>query len=360
MVTRDELTALDSGASYPAVSILLPTIRAGERKKGNRIKTKNLVAKAIVRLQKELGKREADPVVKQLKRAESAVDWKHVEDGLALFASRKVSRVVYLPFKVRSRIQIDQTFASRDLVYALNRRTRYRVVVLSEKPTRLYEANQLALTEVLSGFPMEHQGPGGASRLPGGLGVNVSQYRDDAHRAFFRKVIAELERVQAAEDLPLVVVGIERYLAFFHELAPAKLHVVGHLAGNHDKTPPHELGKLVWPVFRAGAARERTEKLAGLQSAVDAGRYASGIAQIWRAAVEKRVGTLLVEKDYHYAADLAVDGVTLANYTGEGPRAFDDVVDEAIEHVLAAGGEVFFYDEGTLDTHQQIAAILRY
>jgi hypothetical protein len=38
----------------------------------------------------------------------------------------------------------------------------------------------------------------------------------------------------------------------------------------------------------------------------------------------------------------------------------DDAVDELIERVMADGGEVFFYEPGTLDTHQQIAGILRY
>ena len=35
-------------------------------------------------------------------------------------------------------------------------------------------------------------------------------------------------------------------------------------------------------------------------------------------------------------------------------------MDELIERVLADGGEVFFYEPGVLDLHQQIAAVLRY
>jgi hypothetical protein len=31
-----------------------------------------------------------------------------------------------------------------------------------------------------------------------------------------------------------------------------------------------------------------------------------------------------------------------------------------IERVIADGGEVFFYDQGVLDLHQRIAAVLRY
>lgn len=86
---------------------------------------------------------------------------------------------------------------------------------------------------------------------------------------------------------------------------------------------------------------------------------ASGIAQVWREIVGGKVRTLLVEKDYKYATDIADDGVRLVKFTGEGPQSLDDIVDEAIERVLASGGQVFFCAAGDLGVHQKIAAVLR-
>jgi len=60
-------------------------------------------------------------------------------DGLGLFASRDRSRAVSLPFRVKPRAIIDAAFATRDLVYSVNRAPPYRVLVLSHK-TRLYDA----------------------------------------------------------------------------------------------------------------------------------------------------------------------------------------------------------------------------
>src|SRR5690606_33287054 len=49
-------------------------------------------------------------------------------------------------------------FATRDLVGAYQRRLRYRVLVLAERPTRLFVGTQESLTEVIgSGFPAEHE-----------------------------------------------------------------------------------------------------------------------------------------------------------------------------------------------------------
>src|SRR5262249_53605529 len=159
------------------------------------------------------------------------------------------SAAVSLPFRVKPRAMIDETFATRDLVFAFNRAPPYRVLVLSHK-ARLYDAWTTVLDEhTAKPFPMVHRGPGGASRLPGGKGISRSAVRDDAMRTFFRSVDDAVAAVQKANALPLIVVGVERNLAFFQEVTRQAASIVGMLAGNHDKTSPSALGKLVWPVF---------------------------------------------------------------------------------------------------------------
>jgi hypothetical protein len=256
---------------------------------------------------------------------------------------------------------IDETFATRDLVYSLNRSPRYRVLVLTEKPTRLFDATTNVLTEYTAKpFPFVHKGPGGVSRLPAGQGVNRSAVRDESHRQFFRKVDDALAAIQKDDHLPVVVVGVVRYLAFFQEVTKDPDAIVGVIAGSHDDPNTTALGKLVWPVFKAGATLRRTRALARLHEAVRANRHASGISQVWRAAFEKRCQTLLVETGFESPADLASDGDHLLPYSGRGKAALDDAVDEVVERVIADGGEVFFYDTGVLDLHQRIAGVLRY
>ena len=248
-----------------------------------------------------------------------------------------------------------------DLVFTLNRAPRYRVLVLTEKPTRLFEATTNVLTEVTDKpFPMVHTGPGGASRLPGGKGINRSGVRDESHRQFFRQVDDALALLQKEDRLPVVVVGVDRYLAFYQEITKDPETIVGLVAGSHDDPSPSKLGKLVWPVFKAGMTLVRTRALVRLSQAVSVNRHASGIDQVWRAAFDKRCQTLLVETDFEHPADVAPDGDRLLPYSGRGAAALDDAVDEVIEKVLADGGEVFFYDPGVLDLHQGIAAVLRY
>jgi hypothetical protein len=361
MICRSELKRLQAHRDYPSVSLLAPTHRTAPANQKDRIVVKNLVTKGLDRLHGEFSKRDVASVVQNLNKVVDRLDWEHLQDGLALFASRGSATAIPLPFRVKARVVVDATFATRDLVFTLNRAPRYRVLVLSEKPTRLYEASTNVLTEITDKpFPLTHKGPGGASRLPGGQGINRSAVRDESHREFFRKVDDALAAIQKEDPLSIVVVGVDRYLAFYHEVTKDPEAIVGLVAGSHDATSPSALGKLVWPVFQAGSTLKRTRALLRLAEAVKVNRHASGIAQVWRAAFDKRCQTLLVETGFEYPADMSEQGDRLLPYTGKGPAALDDAVDEVIEKVLSDGGEVFFYEPGVLDLHQQIAAVLRY
>ncbi|WP_435011426.1 hypothetical protein P12x_002737 [Tundrisphaera lichenicola] len=361
MISRTELRRIQGHKNYPSLSLLAPTHRTAPANQKDRIVVKNLVAKGLERLAAEFKPREVAPLVKSLNALVDRLDWEHMLDGLALFVGKGVATAITVPFRVKPRFAIDETFATRDLVFALNRAPRYRVLVLTEKPTRLYDATTNVLTEdIIKPFPMTHKGPGGASKLPGGQGINRSAARDEAHRQFFQKVDDALAVVQKEDPLPLVVVGVDRYLAFFQGVTKDPDAIVGLVAGSYDEPNPRDLGKLVWPAFQAGATRKRTQALVRLGEAVSANRHASGIAQVWRAGFEKRCQTLLVETDYTYPADLNPEGDQLLPYSGQGAAAMDDAVDELIENVMADGGEVFFYEPGVLDLHQKIAAVLRY
>ncbi len=361
MICRSELKRIQSQNDYPSISLLAPTHRTAPANKRDRIVVKNLAAEGLKRLHGEFKKREVASLVQNLNKLVDQVDWAHTLEGLALFAGKDVATAVHLPFRVKARFVIDATFATRDLVFTLNRAPRYRVLVLTEKPTRLFEATTNVLTEITDKpFPMIHKGPGGASKLPGGQGINRSAVRDESHRQFFRNVDDALAAIQKEDPLPVIVVGVDRYLAFYQEVTKNPDAVVGLVAGSHDDPSPSALGKIVWPVFKSGATLLRTRALVRLNEAVSLNRHASGIDQVWRAAHENRCQTLLVETGFEYPANLAPDGDRLLPYTGRGADALDDAVDEVIEKVIARGGQVFFYEPGLLDLHQRIAAVLRY
>ncbi len=361
-MNRADLQTIQSYQGYPSLTITLPTHRTSPDNKQDPIRVRNLVTQMTNRLLEEFSRREVEPLLKALDELVNEIDYRYTLDGLVIFVNQDVAQKHYLPFTLPERVIIDENFFTRDLVFALNRSPRYWVLALSEQPTRLFEGVRGDLEEVRYGaFPMTHGGPGGATTLPSDPAVNASLYRDEHHRAFFRNVDNELTAILAKDPLPIALVGVDRYLSFFSEVARNADKVIASLRGNHDTTSAHELGKLIWPPVKEALAAQRKQVLDELDAAIGAQRCASTIGEVWRLAHEGRGAVLIVEEDFHYPARVAADGMGLEPIeTPTDPTDLDDAVDEVIEIVLAKGGRVVFVDDGTLPQHDQIALILRY
>lgn len=361
-MNRHDIRLLQAVRHYPSVTITLPTHRTSPDNKQDPIRVKNLVTEATNRLLGEFQRREVEPLLSRLEALVNDIDYRYTLDGLALFVNRDIGRRFILPFTLPERVVVDETFWTRGLVFALNRTPRYWVLALSEQPTRLFEGVREHLQEITDeGFPMTHTGPGGERGLPNDPAINRSAYRDERHRQFFRQVSAALTSFMSDDPLPLALVGVDRYLAFFREVSPHAGAVVTTLTGNHDKTPAHDLGKLVWPLVEQNLAIRRAEALKELNAAVGAQKYASTLGEAWRFTHEGRVDALLVEEDYHQAVRVADDGMTLTPVDDPTlPGVIEDAVDEIIAMVLDKGGRVVFVDNGALPQHQRIATILRY
>lgn len=361
-MNKHDIDLLQKISGYPALTITLPTHRTSPENRQDPIRVSNLVSEAHERLLAEFPKREVEPLLTRLDKLVETIDYRYTLDGLALFVNRDFARAFFLPFSLKERVAVDETFLTRDLVFAMNRTPRYWLLALSEQPTRLFEGSRKTLTEVKEeGFPLKHTGPGGELPLPGGFGVKKSQYRDERHRQFFRQVDAALRPFLLDDPLPLIVVGVDRYLAFFKEVSDHKNAISATLEGSHDSTPEHELGELVWPVVKQALAEDRQKYLDELDQAVGERKFVSTIGEVWRMAVAGRGRLLLVEEDYHYPARVDESGLHIepAEEIAD-PDVLDDAVDEVINTVLDKGGKVVFLENGQLEAHSRISLILRY
>jgi hypothetical protein len=84
---------------------------------------KNLVRKAVDRVHDEFHQTRGCTLVKKAQHLTGKVDWEHTLDGLALLASEDQAVTLNLPFHVKARAMVDETIATRDLLYAFNQAT---------------------------------------------------------------------------------------------------------------------------------------------------------------------------------------------------------------------------------------------
>jgi len=361
-MNRHEIALVLQHSGYPSLTISLPTHRTSPDKRQDRIRLRNLIKEARERLLAEFSQREVEPLLTRLESLSKEVHFRYTLDGLILFVNQDFGAKYYLPYTLPERVAIADTFLTRDLVFAMNRAKRYWVLALSEKPTRLYEGARDTLVEATDvGFPLVHEGPGGEQSLPGGFGIKKSAYRDERHRQFFRLVDETLKPVMVEDPLPLVIVGVDRYQSFFKEVTTHGEHILATLNGSHDKTSPHKLAQLVWPLAQAGFAELRQQNMAALNAAIGEQKFASTIDEVWRLSNEGRARLLVVEEDFHFPAKLDETGLHLLPADDPAAPGFiPDAVDDVIETVLSKQGRVVFCDNGQLEPYQRIALVLRY
>jgi hypothetical protein len=335
VIRAADLAELRVPRTYPAVSILAPMQRHHPGNSEDPLLLRDLTDEAARRV-----------------RGEPA-------DGLAVFVAPGESLVLELPFPVAPRIAVDQTFATRDLVRGLARRPRYLLLALGEKPTRLFEGQGSTLIECRAGgFPCFVEGARGEPLASGGFPVHSSR-SEAQHRAFFRQVDQALDVATAQDPLPLVLAGTDRDLVYFDDVTTHATRVVGRLGGNYEDAGPADLARLAAPFIDQYTAAQRAATIGELVEAIGPGRALVGIKAAWSAARAGRARVLVVEDDFVYPAREVDDALEPVGDAAR-PGVIDDAVDELVEMVLDAGGQVVAVAPGELGVHGPVALLLRY
>jgi len=362
---RANIRELMSRESYPSVSILMPTHRTHPENQQDPIRLKNLLQEARQRLDAEVGKRPSWPLIERLEALAKDVDWQKNEAGLALFASEDFNAWYRLPFAVEERVAVDRSFETRDILYALHRMPRYRVLCLTMGATRLFEGTGTTLEEVRDGgFPSPWKGPGGVIRRPDAPMMQRSNVREAHMKEFLTEIDRMLGAATQHDALPLVLMGTSRTLSSFDQVRSSTGPVAARIEGSYAEASAATIAELAWPRLQEWLNDQRQAVTSEVASALGANLLACGIEDAWQAARGGQGAKLVVEEGYRQAALLHRDKWELELVASDAPIAepahLDDAVDELIELVIEKDGEVAFTDEGALAHYGRVALILRY
>jgi hypothetical protein len=347
--------------SAPSVSLLLTTTP------GSALVTRDVIHlyQLLDQAHRQLG-REPDVddtqtarIIEFLRRLAFAARRGPATSGLALYASDVHAEAVHLPVSVQDRVVIDPTFATRDLVRALQAHPRYRLLVLAQRGARLFEGRRDRLKEVVTeAFPVIGQQADHRADRSHRFGRDRSDGRDAALRAQLRSIDAALAARYAGEPLPLVVSGVRRQLALFRAATTQKQTMIGQILGSHGRSTPVRLVELAKPHVRRFQQSCADRAMTRLRAGRDRGRLVEGIDEVWAAAAESRVGLLCVEESYVLAARVTDGGRQLEPIPDIRPGALDDAIDELLEMVSLDGGEVMLVQDGVLQAERRVAALL--
>lgn len=356
----DVVTKLLSVEADLVVTITAPLDRHRPGNHVDRIRLRNLVAEAKTKILAIDDGNGAAPLLRQLDGAADRVDIGAGAVGFVVVATADMAETHLLPFPVGEAVSVASTPATRYLIQGLRRSPRYRLLVVSDRATRLYEGIRDDLLEVTHhGFPFT------ADVVPRDLRAIAGRFArkpdgDDKEqwRNFYRRVDQALTDASRDDPLPIVVAGVDVSTARFDSVSDNAPLVIGRISGAHEDATAHRLGHKAWPLLREHLQALRCKVIEELGEAVHAQRAVSGIDEVWQFAREGRGRLLVVEEDYHAAPAREIDGRLIWAHES-ALDVMKDPVDELIEHVIRAGGTVEFVACGSLAQLGRVGLFLR-
>ena len=353
-LTAQDLLLLQAVRDHPAVSVLMSTTPGGRLTPTDQTRLEDLLDQAALRLARLRSSRGGDPVLRSLRTLARAAADAPARQGLALYAASGTAQAVQVGLPLLDRVVIDSTFATRDLVLALQRTPRHLVLVLGSHEARLFEsvAGQLQ--------------PGATTTFPLHAGRAPRRDPTRAHltgadtAAFCRTVAAELATYRALHPSPLVLVGPAPLLASFEQVGRGLDRLAGTVTGHHLHTTLEELTTLTRPLLNSYLASREQEALELVQRRAAQGRIAAGMPAVWAASRTEQPEMLAVERGLFYPAEVTANGRTLELSADlDAPGFVDDAVDELIEHVMVRGGWVAFVGDRALTPYEGVALTWR-
>lgn len=301
---------------------------------------------SVARRLREEGVSSADTLLIELDQLITTARDLTLQKGLALYVNEHHAQLLVLPVEVMERAVVDPTFATRDLVRALQRTPRHVVLILSAHEARLFDSQLGSLR------------PAEGSKFP--MKARKDSKGKESDEAFWKRVDQALGAHLRLRPAPVVLIAAEPTLSRFAQSSTNLSRLAGKIAGNHITTSLPDVADLVAPHIQTYLASRQDEALALLERRVGQSRAVLGLESVWLASRWDRPEMLAVEDDFFFPARISPDGDSLqAADDIEHPDVIDDVVDELVEQALTRGAWVALIEPGRIPDNQRIALTTR-
>lgn len=366
------LATMEQEKGKLCVSVIVPTHSIQPAKRTDQLEIEKAIQTAKEQLTDQYSIDQVTPLLQAMDELYRQIDYTHPKEGIGLYVSDAVQKLVYFDFPVQEKIIISPSFEIRDWVYQTYYDTPYFILLLSENEIKLFRAQLDSITEVMDGhFPKmyteayEYNPP-----------TRGSSYTGHAFTKDFEKDKSELEAVHiqkffrsADGSLPnylndqslLVIAGAYKDLAYYDEITRHEKNIACHIPGNYFFTALDELSRMTWMAVQLFLDKKKDQLLNEFREKIGARLGIEGITAVWKAVNEGRGHTLLVEKDYAIPGFIKEDGYLLyLQPPGEPCHTLPDAVEALIELVIEKKGRVVMVDNDKLRAYDRIALIARY
>ena len=374
----ETLNELKNEPSKCCISICVPLEEGFANNKKNEISLKNAFKEAKEKL--ENFKEVTDPKIKK-KAAENLnelienYDFHSGGGTFVAFVSENTWTFYQLPFEVKRKVIVDDTFEVKDIIFTVNRLTTYYVLQLSLNGSILYYGIENKITRdpefIHQSFKDEYKD----------IKISVSVYQSnirggddtkkitEARKLYFKRLSEKLqEYLKPDQTTPIFVLGTEKNIGYFRNATKLGKQIAEWIPGNYERLSEGQLSKFIWPYVVEWLEKRRKYFLEEqLSKAIATRKFVQGIADVWTAAVNYNIFILGVEKGYVQKAYTLRDDpyrILFEEPEDFSPEKYDyhpDIIDDIIEYVLSKKNtEVVFVSPGDLKDKKRIVAITHY
>lgn len=339
----DRLSAVKGGV---CVTIILNTHKTTPENQKDPILLKNLISETSKRIEAEYDAKTAKSYTEKLTELAATIDHYHNDNGLMLFVNEDIAEYLRIPTHPTQRIVIDDTFATKSILRALNKDTEYYALVLAGGKAKMLEASS---GEFISEIHDE------------GIPFNDEKLYNVSRDEFFNRVDKAVVKVRTKKPHQIVILSDENNFHQYMKVADYPNIIMGHIhLKNYDEKPANQI-KEIWPFISELTKAKQSARIAELEHAVSAGTCITDINEIWSAVREGRGRTIFVEEGFYLPVSNEDGKLTPIDASEISTKHdIDDITDEMIEYTLKFGGDVVFTERGTMKAFQKIALVTRF
>jgi hypothetical protein len=376
-ITKEDLDQIAERPGAPAVSLYMPTHRAGPEVRQNAVRFKNLLARAEKMLA-EASKDADDLLEPARKMMDDERFWSRQEDGLAVVISTGVFRLFRVPVAFEEIVVVSDHFHTKPLLAFLSKDHKFYIMALSQKQPRLLQCtrqNCTALTpetmprgisDTLRYDDPErqlqfHTGTGGGkakrSAVYHGQGVGIDESKDNVRR-YVHDIHKAVQPLLKGENTPVVLAGLDQILSLYKETDKSLHGVAAEVTLNPDDLKDEELHARAWEALEPHFQNALEEELGRYHDIKGTGLASAEPGEIVCGAFFSRIDTLFLEEGTHYWGqfDKEAGKAVFHNKQMPGDR---DLLDFAALHAFLKGGRVHVLDQERIP-ERHVCAIFRY
>ena len=361
----------ESGA--PCISVILPMQRLSRNRANNPEVLNNALslAKNLFFISYSQPNKEIDGVIKKLDDLAESIDFTHLEDGIGLYVSPNISKLVIFPFPVIEKVKVGNTFEIRDLLYYQNTILDYSILSISKRHIHLYDAHEKKLTEVKNKeFPINYEETYEYARPTIGTSFSNSSLKgferdksviEEIRLVDFLRIADDLLDKYIGKDSPLIISGGKKEIADYMQITNNAKRIIGKITGNYNIDK--QLANLAWNYVHDYLTHQNQLLLENIRELFGVEMLAVGLEDVWKAATEGKGLELIVEKDFERSAYISKDSYNLKlkkPIDNTSYKFVGDAIESLIKITREKKGKISFVDNGEMNEFDGIVMKLRY